>query len=815
MADLDRIREALRFIPVGGNYERWQVAAMIYSDAGEAGRDLWDEWRGDRGRDDAESTWRSARKDGDLQIGTLFYDAKAKGWQPSKPYTPPTLEQRAALAAERKAAIEAAAEIERQQREAAKAKAARMWNEAHDAAADHPYLVKKGIQPEGVKQLQQMLLLPIRSGRELVNLQLIGEDGSKRFLTGGQVKGAALVLGELAGAAEAVLCEGWATGVSLRAATGLPVVVAFNAGNLPEVAGRLAKSCPELALIVAGDNDASQTGQKAAEKAAATHAKARWCCPAFTPEQINQRQQESGKPPSDFNDLHQLAGLEEVAKQIKTAAQPAKQEASADWPEPQSLTAKIESAPYPLDALPETIRAAVGEVAGFVKAPIPLVVSSALAALSLACQAYIDVKRAEKLQGPVGLFLLTIADSGERKSTCDRVFAEGIRQYEKEQAEALQPVIKQHQAAIAAWEAERDGILMKIKTTAKESKPTDELRAKLERLQLAKPEPPRIPRLMLGDETPENLAWSLAKQWPSVGVLSSEAGVVFGSHGMGKDSAMRNLALLNVLWDGGEHSIGRRTSESFIVRGARLTMGLMIQEATLREYFSKSGGLARGTGFLARFLVAWPESTQGTRFFKDPPENWPALAAFHRRITEILNQPAPIDEDGTLEPFLLPMTPAAKAAWVEYYDAIEKQLAGGGDLYDVRDVASKSADNAARLAALFQMFEIGSGAVDARAVECASRITAWHLNEARRFFGELALPVEQADAVRLDGWLVEHCQRERTHFVSTRNAQRLGPIRDKDKLASALQVLEELERVRVAKDGRQKTIKVNPALVLS
>jgi putative DNA primase/helicase len=71
----------------------------------------------------------------------------------------------------------------------------------------------------------------------------------------------------------------------------------------------------------------------------------------------------------------------------------------------------VEPEPYPLDALPDTIRAAVEEVAGFVKAPIPLVASSALAALSLACQAHIRREAGGKLHGPVGLFLLTIADS--------------------------------------------------------------------------------------------------------------------------------------------------------------------------------------------------------------------------------------------------------------------------------------------------------------------------------------------------------------------------------------------------------------------
>jgi putative DNA primase/helicase len=165
---------------------------------------------------------------------------------------------------------------------------------------------------------------------------------------------------------------------------------------------------------------------------------------------------------------------------------------------------------------------------------------------------------------------------------------------------------------------------------------------------------------------------------------------------------------------------------------------------------------------------------------------------------------------------MLSLAPDAKAAWVAYHDAIESELASGGELYDVRDVASKSADNAARLAALFQQFEHGTGgAIGLDSFERASRITAWHLSEARRFFGELALPAELADAARLDSWLIEYCQRERTHLVPTREAQRLGPIRDKEKLAAALRELEELDRVKVAQEGRRKTIKVNPALVVT
>jgi putative DNA primase/helicase len=162
---------------------------------------------------------------------------------------------------------------------------------------------------------------------------------------------------------------------------------------------------------------------------------------------------------------------------------------------------------------------------------------------------------------------------------------------------------------------------------------------------------------------------------------------------------------------------------------------------------------------------------------------------------------------------VLPLTPEAKAAWVEYHNAIESELSSGGELFDVRDVASKSADNAARLAALFQMFDGTGGAIGLAAFESASLIAAWHLHESRRFFGELAQPAELVDVVRLDEWLIRHCQQSQTNLVSTRDAQRLGPIRDKEKLTIALRELHELDRVKVLQEARRKIIMVNPALV--
>ncbi|NJD06939.1 MAG: DUF3987 domain-containing protein [Methylococcaceae bacterium] len=91
--------------------------------------------------------------------------------------------------------------------------------------------------------------------------------------------------------------------------------------------------------------------------------------------------------------------------------------------------------------------------------------------------------------------------------------------------------------------------------------------------------------------------------------------------------------------------------------------------------------------------------------------------------------PYPLNVDGTLIPPVLSPDPDAKKAWVDYYDEIEREMRDGGELHDVRDVASKSADNAARLAALFHIFREGPiGVIGTDDVESATRISAWNLS---------------------------------------------------------------------------------------
>jgi putative DNA primase/helicase len=497
-----------------------------------------------------------------------------------------------------------------------------------------------------------------------------------------------------------------------------------------------------------------------------------------------------------------------VAYAVDPLAQP--------WNEPVALIAKIAPLPYPADSFPQVMRDAIKEIVDFTGAPPVLVASSAIAALSVAGQAYVDVKRAEHLQGPTSLFLLTVAESGERKSTCDSSFMAPLHDYDRRMAIQMKPAQEKYESELAIWTAAHEGMLADIKKLAKDGADTTERADALKKHDLSKPLRPKVPRLMLGDETPESLAWTLSQDWPTAGVMSSEAGLILGSHGMKTDSMMRNLAQYNLLWDGAPMSTGRRTSQSFKVEAARFTMSLQIQEASLRTFFEQTKGLARGTGFLARFLFANPQSTQGTRMFKEAGPRI-ALDSFAKRLNEILAVPLPFDSNWRLVPLVLPMREDAKAMWVEFFNSVEIQLNSGGQLADVRDVASKTADNAARLAGLFHLYCYGMhGEIDAECMTMAIAVAGWHLAEARRFLGEMSLPLEVADAIRLDEWIIQYCISYNVDHVSKQLIQQRGPnsVRPKKRLSAALDELVSMERMRLVKTGRKNDIYVNPALLI-
>jgi putative DNA primase/helicase len=166
-----------------------------------------------------------------------------------------------------------AREVEEQaRRKAASDKALEIWKTSPPAPDDHPYLVKKGVRNHGLRLHKDTLVIPMRDcAGNLHSLQFIEGEVNKRFLSGGRKKGCYFLIGSPL--ESLCIAEGYATAASIQESTGLPVAVAFDAGNLEPVARALRAKFPNAKIIICADNDTETLGNpgltKATEAAAA------------------------------------------------------------------------------------------------------------------------------------------------------------------------------------------------------------------------------------------------------------------------------------------------------------------------------------------------------------------------------------------------------------------------------------------------------------------------------------------------------------------------------------------------------------------
>lgn len=327
---LETAERMLSYVRGVEDRELWvKLAYVLKEEFGEPAFDAWDSWsHGAPSYNEkaARDVWRSIKPSASsnkASIGTLVAMAKEGGWKPTQQDRKPVDHaEMARLKAEREARIEAERLEADAERKKCAERAAKMWEQAQEMS--HPYGVRKQVGNEGTRVLNGELLIPLRHGPgPIVGLQRIMEDGEKKFLKGTPISGAYTVLGKPTKTGSVVICEGWATGMSIRAATGYCIVVAFNAGNLINVAKKIRAALPEAEIIIASDDDAftdGNPGVKAASEAA-REIRASFALPTWAGER--------GKG-TDFNDLHADEGLDAVKNCIADAKILTKQTPSVD-----------------------------------------------------------------------------------------------------------------------------------------------------------------------------------------------------------------------------------------------------------------------------------------------------------------------------------------------------------------------------------------------------------------------------------------------------------------------------------------------------
>lgn len=459
-------------------------------------------------------------------------------------------------------------------------------------------------------------------------------------------------------------------------------------------------------------------------------------------------------------------------------------EAAAEVPAP--LTREIPPAtPYPVEALGELLAAAARGIHDKVQAPIAICGSSVLGAAALAVQGHADVVLPTGSARPVSVFLLSILESGGRKSAADEEALWPIRKREAVLREAYDPEMESAANALTAWEMARE------KITKDKKRGRDEMKAALDALG-PRPPLPLTPLLTTDEPTLEGLAKLMPFGLPSIGIFSAEGGSFINGHAMKEDARLRSAATLSGLWDGTPLRRVRAGDGAIILPGRRVSLHLMAQPEAAATLVHDP--VLKDQGLLGRILPTAPDAASGTRLWREPrPSSDVAIRSYGARLLSILEAPMPMAESkrNELAPRRLPLASAARVLWIAFADHVELQLGEGGALASIRPLANKLAEHAARIAAVLTLVrDLAAAEIGAEAMEAGIELAQHHAAEALRLDAAGQVPEKQRTALRLLEWLRTTWGDE---LVSLPDITRLGPnaIRSRDAARATVATLVE------------------------
>jgi hypothetical protein len=414
---------------------------------------------------------------------------------------------------------------------------------------------------------------------------------------------------------------------------------------------------------------------------------------------------------------------------------------------PRPLKAHTPPSPtFPVEALGEDLEAVIRAAHNMVLAPVAISGQSLLAVITLAVQGHADVVLPCGGTRPISNFFVTIARSGERKSTAD--------------SKALSPIREREKELMAAY-----------------------LFAKTHDPQGFHP----APALTFSDPTYEGVVQLLMIGEPSMGLFMGESGQFIAGPGFSGSNKLKFASGLSNLWDG--DAVRRvRKSEGFIhLDGRRLSCHMLVQPAVSSKLLTDP--LLKDQGLLSRMLITYPDSLIGTRDAKKPdPKDVVVLERYQEYLLKILRVTLPIARGG-LDPRRLPLSDEAAELWFDFYHETERALGPGGELEPIGFLCNKLPEHAARLAAVRTMYD-DLDAKEIPAGKMSDGIKLVQFYRAERIRMTLGSQVDQdlAAADKLLTWLQESW---RDQLVSLPDVYGRGPyaLRSKVRAASAVEVL--------------------------
>lgn len=547
---------------------------------------------------------------------------------------------------ERLRQLEAEREAERKRAEAEAAKtAAAEWAKA--GVAHHPYLTRKGIELIGARVLDDKILVPMRHGPgSLVGLQRIYPDGTKRFVKGTPKAGAYTTIGKPDRKGWIVICEGWATGVSIHMATGHCVVVAFDKGNLLAVATKIRAALPEATLILAADDDFRTEGNPgltaAIEAARAVNGlivRPMWAGDRGTG--------------TDFNDLHVAEGLDAVrvcfedpqppggdeppdgsdtiredkaaSVQPPLANNPVSGGAEASpsaavapdiqWGKPLNLFAETPVPALRRGMVPEVIERYAFDQAELLGVSPAMIAIPAIVACAAVIHDGVEIQPKRHETGwreSARLWCAVVGAPSVRKSPSLKRAISRLKKINKDLCEENERKISAYQQQLEAWKEEK-----------KAAKRNDEVPPD-------PPEPPTLERLIVEDVTVEALSEILKHNSRGVLCVQDELTGWFGSMDAynGGKGANKDRAHWLEIYNGGHRMVDRVMRGNVSIPNWSACMVGGIQPDMIKRVAANMGD----DGLMQRFMIVMGENSGSEQ---DRPEDADARRAYGELIDHL------------------------------------------------------------------------------------------------------------------------------------------------------------------------------------
>lgn len=452
--------------------------------------------------------------------------------------------------------------------------------------------------------------------------------------------------------------------------------------------------------------------------------------------------------------------------------------------------------------MPWQLNDVLNEVICATKAPSEMVTSISLAAISTVVQHHCSMQMKPGVTGPISLYLITIAESGERKTGVQNLLFKTILEMESRWREEAIQKAKAHKVQHALWKEKVEGFRRALQRAIVKGHPSAHIEELLSTALDAEPQPIPARKIVYVDTTPEALLSGLNEFGSSAVLLHDE----FGQFCDGPMA--RQTPQLNAIWSGTECTVDRKTAGSFVLKNAHLTCLLQAQPKVFERFMAKHGEQARGNGFLARALLACPASTQGTRFEDGSTVACPTLDWFYQRCEQLLN---------LREHRALRFSPQAQYEWTQMANYYEQQMNPGGIYFGARDFASKAAENTARIAASLHAFLIDdSDEVSSEMLGYAGNLMGWYGNQFLSIMGAHNPVMElERDLYELENWIQSRLTQNNTNFMPKSYLMQYGPnrLRCREKLDLLLGILSSRGRLMVFRHQKKWFIQTAQVMV--